>query len=100
MASVRADVKKRLSEMPIKIILDDLDLSWTMEEMEQAVMMWNSGYSIGYMAGMLRSLDHEGDATDETALLVMHLRRQGVINNRQGGYEGFSDICKKAGVII
>ena len=92
MASVRADVKKRLSEMPIKVILDDLDLSWTMKEMEQAVMMWNSGFSIGYMAGMLRSFDHPDDGVDETALLVMHLRRQGVIGNRKGGYEGFSDI--------
>ena len=94
MASVRADVKKRLSEMPIKVILDDLDLSWTMEEMEQAVMMWNSGFSIGYMAGMLRSFDQPDDGVDETALLVMHLRRQGVIGNRQGGYEGFSDIYR------
>ena len=88
MASVMADVNKRVIKEPLITILDDLDLTYTKEQVEQFVMMWNSGFHIEYMARWIRPHDKRADATDEVALLAFHLKRQGLIEVREGGLLG------------
>ena len=92
MASVNAELAKRDIKEELVIILDDLDLSWTKDQVDKTEMMWKSGFSLEYMAKWLRPHDNEEDAEDEVALLVMHLKRQGKIQERSGGYAGFNDI--------
>jgi len=95
MACLKAEKKKVNLKEPIIVILDDLDLSWTKEEIGFAEKMWRSGFSIELMAQTLRPHDKEEDSIDETALLIMHLKREGRIGVRSGGYEGFNDIYEE-----
>ena len=88
MASTRAEVTKRIPRTELVTILDDLDFSWTQEQIRIAVAMWKSGFGIPYMASKLRPLDKPDDANAETTLLIMHLGRQGMIDSRPGGIYG------------
>ena len=95
MACLKAEKKKVNLKEPITVVLDDLDHSWTKDEIEYAEKMWRSGFSIDYMARRLRPHDKSEDSVDETALLIMHLKREGKIGVRSGGYEGFNDIYEE-----
>jgi len=88
MACQQAEMRKKSPKHRLVIALDDLDFSWTKHEIRKAIMLWNSGYSIQDMAKQLRPYDGMKDAVDEVALLIMHLKRQGKITNREGGVMG------------
>ena len=83
MASVRADLKKRVLREPTIIILDDLDTSFTQNQIDLAIDLWNRGIHIDDMARLIRKYDKLLDAIDEITLLIIHLKRQGLINNRE-----------------
>jgi len=57
MASIAAEKKKNRPNVQLIIALDDLDFSWTNKEVQQAIIMWNSSYSIKDMAKKLKPLD-------------------------------------------
>lgn len=88
MASIAADKRKSNPKSELIMILDDLDFSWTKREIQQAIFMWTSGYSIVDMAKKLRPHDSKQNGTDEVALLIMHLGRQEKIEPREGGVFG------------
>ncbi|MEG6615365.1 hypothetical protein V6C27_02830 [Peptococcaceae bacterium 1198_IL3148] len=76
----------------LKIALYDLDFSWYHWEIEQVIELWNEGVSIEDIALQVRpaknGIKTRDDAVDEVALLIMHLRRQGMIRHRTGGAWG------------
>lgn len=78
MACEQAD-KLKLRPQELVIILDDLDFSWTKEEMREAIKMYKAGAKIDLMAKVLRPKDKLCNAIDEVALLIMHLARQDLI---------------------
>ncbi|QUH21451.1 hypothetical protein [Alkaliphilus sp. B6464] len=87
MATTTTDkIKRNLKDYVI--ILDDLDLTWTTEQIQQAIFMWTCGWSIEEMARKLRKYDGIRNAVDEVALLIMHLGRQNKIESREGGIFG------------
>ena len=77
------------------IVLDDLDFSWTIEEIEKVRELWKKGINIVDIAQRVRKKNtdfyrKEQDAINETALLIMHLDRKGQIKPRKGGIFGSS----------
>lgn len=88
MATTTTDVIKR-NPKNLVIILDDLDFTWTENEINMAIFMWTCGWSIEDMARKLRKYDGIKNGSDEVALLIMHLGRQGKIKPRPGGIFGY-----------
>lgn len=64
------------------VVLEDLDFVWRENEVTEVVAMWRSGIPIDLIASNF------GRDIDEVGLLVMHLRRQGIIRKRKGGAYG------------
>jgi len=88
MGSVYAAKRKTRPRERLVIALDDLDFSWTNQEIMTATLLWNLGTPIKIMAKKLRPHDSIANGIDEVALLIMHLKRQGKIRNREGGVFG------------
>lgn len=87
MACMNAEKKKLRPKEQQIIILDDLHQSWTEKEMKEAAFMYKNGCSLEMMAKKLRPYDKLSNATDEVALLIIHLGRQGRIKPKGGSYE-------------
>ena len=88
-----ANTKPEKPIPPQIIILDDLDFSWTIEEVEEVKKLWKDGVNIVDIAQQVRKKTpdfyrKEQDAINETALLIMHLDRKGQIKPRKGGIFG------------
>ncbi len=66
----------------IIIALEDLDFSWTKEEVKIAIKEYNAGASFPAMAQKLRPKININDAIDEVALLIMDLTRKNKIKPR------------------
>ena len=69
MGSVYAAKRKTRPRERLVIALDDLDFSWTNQEIMTAILLWNLGTPIKIMAKQLRPYDGMKDAVDEVALL-------------------------------
>jgi hypothetical protein len=65
-------------EQPVEI-LEDLKRSWYSDEINRFCLMWKEGICITKIAKELKK------DVDEVGLLVIHCKRQGVIENRPGG---------------
>lgn len=89
---MRSDPLKLRPKEPLEIALYDLDFSWRSSEIVEVIEMWNGGKSIDAIAAKVRpprkGIKTKADAEDETALLIMHLMRQGKIKQRPGGMFG------------
>lgn len=66
-----ADVRKVEPKEGLLIILDDLDFSFTQEELDAILTMWKQGGSIDVIGEYLRRLP------DEILLALIHLHRNG-----------------------
>lgn len=88
MACQKADELKQALKEPVITILEDLDFSYTQSEIELAIDLWNRGLHINDMAKLIRKHDTLRNAIDEIALLIIHLKRQELITNREGGLYG------------
>lgn len=89
MACIRSDKLKAKLKEPLVFILEDLDLTFTQDEINMAIFMWTAGWSVEDMAKRLRPRDGILNAVDEVTLLIMHLRRQNKIKLREGGIFGY-----------
>jgi hypothetical protein len=61
------------------VILEDLKRSWYSDEINRFSLMWKEGICITKIAEEMKK------DIDEVGLLVIHCKRQGVIENRPGG---------------
>lgn len=76
------DYKKFRPEEELYIALSELDFSWYEAEMTEVIKFWNDGCHITKIAQCMRR------DTDEVAILIMDLARQGIIGERKGGCFG------------
>ena len=88
-----ANTKPEKPIPPQIIVLDDLDFSWTIEEVEEVKKLWKDGVGIVDIAQQVRKKTpdfyrKEQDSIDETALLIMHLGRKRQVKPRKGGIFG------------
>lgn len=88
MACHKEDMKQCYLRESVEIALLDLNFSFTQTQIKLAIEAWNMGMSIEEMAKLVRPFDRKGDAIDETAILIMHLKRRGKIKSRKGGILG------------
>lgn len=70
------------------IILEDLEFGWKQCQIDKAIELWGKGLHIKDIARMLQPKKPMSTREDETALLIMHLSRQGLIKNRKTGVMG------------
>ena len=80
------------------IILDDLEFAWKEDDIKQAEAMWKAGSKFVDIVDAVRppGLRPGGGGrpvpydtrADETALLLIHLAREGRIKRRRGGVLG------------
>jgi len=74
--------------MELTFALEDLEFSWSEMEVAQVIKMWERGTHIHDIADAVRYTSPEARRYDETAVVIMHLKRQGLISDRSGGYIG------------
>lgn len=72
----------------VVILLDDLNLDCTQKQLETCAELWEKGLPIEEIATQVRKERDLGKAIDETALMIMHLRRRGKIGTRERGVFG------------
>lgn len=78
----KGDIFKIRPQEQLYIALEDLDFSWTLEEIEQALQKWNEGLHIGDIAEEMQREE------DEVFLLLLDQARKGVIQYRENGIFG------------
>lgn len=76
-----SDPRVRIKEQQI-IILEDLDFAWEQNKINLAKELWEKGENFKTIKSKLK---RQGD---EVFLLLMHLVRQGIIKEREGGIYG------------
>jgi len=95
MACTLLDVKNRWPKEEMIPLCDDLNLAATKSELIKVAMMWKSGFNLKDMAKYLRPNDKLENTMDEVWIMCMHLSRQGMIEEREGGHLGSPDIIGK-----
>ncbi len=95
MACTMLDVQNRWPKEEMIPLCDDLNLAATKQELDKVAMMWKSGFPLKDMARYLRPKDKLENTMDEVWIMCMHLSRQGLIGEREGGHLGSPDIIGK-----
>ena len=80
--TTRLDPLKLRPRTQLTVLLDQLDLTATPNELRTVREAWQSGDSVGDMAERLQR------DPDEVALMIMHMARQLRIGPRPGGAYG------------
>ncbi|MDQ4678161.1 hypothetical protein [Stenotrophomonas maltophilia group sp. RNC7] len=78
------DISKTSPHKPLIVIFEELDLTWTEEEMETAIKLYNIGFNIIDMARLLRPVLDSTDGQCEVILLIQYLIYIGKIDKRRG----------------
>lgn len=78
MAAEKTDIFAKGKYIP----LEDLNWEWLTRDIAIVIGLWNQGEPIDRIAKLVRR------SVDETAILLMDLRRKGLINLRKGGVYG------------
>lgn len=82
MSAHRRAIAKIRPKSELIIALDDMDFSWYKKEIEKVKRLWDNNLHI---ADISRQIDRD---QDEVAILIMHLARNGEIQNRRKGIFG------------
>lgn len=81
-----------MGAMPLKdiyIVLEDMDLDWSKDDVDEFDLMWKKGIPIDLIA------KNFGREVDEIAVLVMDRARRGSINPRYRGVFGGAEQSKQ-----
>jgi hypothetical protein len=73
-----SQIQTRFFKKVKKIILEDLDMGWTDEDIEMCVTLWNEGWSLAYICRYFEERD-----PDDITLLIIHCTRQNLIQKRK-----------------
>lgn len=85
------DISKTSPPKPLIAIFEELDLTWTEEELETAIKLYNMGFNIIDMARLLRPVLDSTDGQWEVILLIQYLIYTGKVDKRRGGILG--NVC-------
>ena len=80
-----ADRGKRTLKGEMKIIWDNVDFSWSEEEIEKAQKLWESGADLYVMCDALREKTPDKGAGYEVLFLLLYLAETKRIKTSKGG---------------